>query len=125
MLYNNAGVTHIGNLLDVSDEQIERTIKINLLSHFWTLKAFLPSMIEKKRGHIITTGSTLGLKGVMTGTAYSASKFGVRGYLEALESEIRHHPEQLDIKFTTIYPFFVDTPLIAGLKVTYRYLISE
>jgi all-trans-retinol dehydrogenase (NAD+) len=121
ILYNNAGITYIGNFLDINHDQIEKTVRINLLSHFWTLKEFLPAMVERKRGHIVTMCSTLGLKGVRTGSAYAASKFGVRGYLGCLESEIRNHPAKPDIKFTTIYPFFVKTPLIRGLKVTYRY----
>jgi len=110
-------------MLETSPEQLERTVQINLISHFWTIREFLPKMIENGSGHIVTTCSTLGLKSVQKGVAYSASKFGVRGFIEALKCEMRHHPLKPDIKFTTAFPFFADTPLITGLQVTYRYVI--
>lgn len=96
-------------------------IQVNLISHFWTLREFLPSMIAEGRGHVVTSCSVLGMKGVRKAVAYCGSKFAVRGYIEALESELRHLPNKPNIKFTTVYPFFVDTPMVDNLKIQYRH----
>jgi all-trans-retinol dehydrogenase (NAD+) len=54
ILVNNAGVVSGATLLNTSDEKIERTMKINVLPLFWVTKAFLPAMLERNSGHIIT-----------------------------------------------------------------------
>jgi all-trans-retinol dehydrogenase (NAD+) len=54
MLINNAGITGIGSILEQSPELIEKTIQVNLIAHFWTLRSFLPGMIERNHGHIVT-----------------------------------------------------------------------
>jgi all-trans-retinol dehydrogenase (NAD+) len=63
ILVNNAGVVSGGRFLNVPDEKIEHTINVNLMAHFWLLKAFLPAMIERRSGHIVTMSSCAGLVG--------------------------------------------------------------
>jgi len=46
--------------LKLTEHQIEQTYKVNILAHFWTLREFLPSMMKRNRGHIVTTASVLG-----------------------------------------------------------------
>jgi all-trans-retinol dehydrogenase (NAD+) len=116
MLWNNAGIARVKDLLGSKPEDLEQTIQINLISHFWTLRAFLPSMIEKNHGHIITTASLGAYFGAKYGMAYFAAKFGIRGWVESLQDELRVHPKNPDkIKFTTIFPSFVRTPLTKGV----------
>ena len=77
ILVNNAGIYHGLYLQELTDEQIERMFHVNTLSHFWTVRAFLPKMIECKRGHILEIASLGGLLGSVKQVDYCASKFAV------------------------------------------------
>jgi len=72
IIINNAGVVQGKLILDLSPEDIQQTFGVNTLAHFWILKAFLPGMIAKKRGHIVTMSSVMGVHGVaqMTDTLH-------------------------------------------------------
>lgn len=54
MLINNAGIVKGNSFLELSETDIERTISINLLGQIWACKTFLPHMVEKNRGHIVS-----------------------------------------------------------------------
>lgn len=60
ILINNAGITSGKSLVDLSNEEIERIIQVNLMSSFYLDKAFLPDMLLLKRGYIVTVASVLG-----------------------------------------------------------------
>lgn len=60
ILVNNAGITSGKSLIDLSFEEIEKIIQVNLMSSFYLDKAFLPDMLILKRGYIITVASVLG-----------------------------------------------------------------
>jgi all-trans-retinol dehydrogenase (NAD+) len=74
-------------------------------------------MIEANHGHIATSCSIAGFFGGRGDAPYCASKFGIRGLIETLRSEIRNHPLKPLINFTTIYPYFVHTPITEGLTI--------
>ena len=63
ILINNAGVVSGRPFLECSDEQLIRTMEINTMAHFWTVKAFLPEMIKQNSGHIVTIASAGGIIG--------------------------------------------------------------
>eukprot|EP00118_Oscarella_pearsei_P007125 m.33778 g.33778 ORF g.33778 m.33778 type:complete len:304 (+) comp31883_c0_seq3:15-926(+) len=90
VLVNNAGVVSGRFLLDCPDENIEKTIQINLMAHFWMCKAFLPGMVERNSGHIVEVSSTVGFSGAAQLVDYCTSKFGVVGFTDSLEVELRH-----------------------------------
>lgn len=75
VLINNAGIYHGLMLQDLTDNQIERIFNINILAHFWTVRAFLPKMIENKRGHIVEIASMGGIAGLLKQVDYCATKF--------------------------------------------------
>ena len=60
MLINNAGVVSGKPILETTDDEVLQTMAVNTLAPFWTVKAFLPSMKERKSGHIVNIGSVLG-----------------------------------------------------------------
>jgi short-subunit dehydrogenase len=60
VLINNAGVVNGKPILDTSDDEVLRTLAVNTLAPFWTVKAFLPSMKQRDAGHIVNIGSVLG-----------------------------------------------------------------
>ncbi|XP_045182028.2 17-beta-hydroxysteroid dehydrogenase 13-like [Mercenaria mercenaria] len=107
-LVNNAGILHGAAFLTLTDEEIKRTIDINLLAYFWTCRQFLPPMINRNSGHIVNVASMAAKKGVAYLTDYAASKHGVEGFTDALSDEMRR--EGYDgLYFTTVFPMFVDT----------------
>ncbi|XP_014486626.1 PREDICTED: 17-beta-hydroxysteroid dehydrogenase 13-like isoform X2 [Dinoponera quadriceps] len=110
ILVNNAGIMSCHAFLDHTADEIKRIFDINVLAHFWTLQAFLPSMIEKNHGHIVALSSIVGLFGLSNIIPYSASKFAVRGLMEAINDELQLSTKGKSmIKFTTVYPYIVDT----------------
>lgn len=80
VLINNAGIYHGLMLQDLTDNQIERIFNINILAHFWTVRAFLPKMIENKRGHIVEIASMGGIAGLFKQVDYCATKFATGNY---------------------------------------------
>ena len=63
ILINNAGIVQCLPFLNLSPALVERTFQVNVLAHMWTIKHFLPSMIENKSGHIVAISSIAGLIG--------------------------------------------------------------
>lgn len=75
------------------------------------IQAFIPDMIKQKKGHIVALSSCAGLFGLRNLVPYCGTKFAVKGIMLALSEEIRHYEPDADIKFTTIFPYMVDTGL--------------
>ena len=106
VLFNNAGFGRLDwleNLDPVAD--IERQLQVNLLGLIQTTRAVLPHMIEKRAGHIINMSSLAGFIATPTYSIYAASKFGVRGFTEALRREV----SVWNIRVSGIYPGGVET----------------
>jgi len=121
ILVNNAGVVSGKPLLELSDEHIERTFRVNTLALFWTTKAFLPAMVARGSGHIVTVASAAGLIGSPRETDYAASKFAAVGFNEALRLELKRSAP--GVKTTVIRPFYIDTGMFAGVKTRFPLLL--
>lgn len=121
VLINNAGIVTGKLFLAASDEEIERTFKINTLALFWTTRAFLPAMVGRNTGHIVTIASAGGLVGAPRLTDYSASKFAAVGFDEALRMEMQHLGYR--IRTTVVCPFYIDTGMFAGVKTRFSWLL--
>ncbi|XP_046813641.1 short-chain dehydrogenase/reductase family 16C member 6-like isoform X2 [Vespa crabro] len=119
ILINNAGIMPCHSFLDYTPEEIRKIFDVNVLAHFWVLQAFLPNMITKNHGHIVALSSMAGIVGLTNLVPYCASKFAVRGFMEALSEELREYSKgkNLNINFTTIYPYMVDTGLCKKPKI--------
>ena len=113
LLINNAGVVSGQGLLETSDEKIELTMAVNTMALFWVTKAFLPGMLERKSGQIVTVASAAGLIGVRGLVDYSASKFAAVGFSEALRMELG--AKKTGVLSTLVCPFFIDTGMFAGV----------
>ncbi|GAB0095670.1 estradiol 17-beta-dehydrogenase 11 [Sergentomyia squamirostris] len=109
ILVNNAGIMPMISLMEGGVRDIEKILSVNLTSHFWTVRVFLESMIRRRKGHIVAISSLSGLDAAGRAVAYSASKFGVRGFMEALREEIRLEGHLGEIFTTTVYPYFIST----------------
>jgi len=107
ILVNNAGTSKFGGFLELTPEEWERIIQVNLMGVYNVTRAVLPEMIERKSGDIINISSTAGQKGAPVTSAYSASKFAVLGLTESLMLEVRKH----NIRVTALTPSTVVTDL--------------
>jgi NADP-dependent 3-hydroxy acid dehydrogenase YdfG len=106
ILFNNAGFGRLDWLekLDPRSD-LQDLIQVNVLGVLWMSQAVLPHMIERRSGHIINMSSVGGLVAPPTYCSYSASKFAVRGFTEALRREVRIY----GISVSGIYPGGVAT----------------
>ena len=96
ILINNAGIVTGKYFLDAPDELIEKTFQVNTLAHFWLVKSFLPGMLERNSGHIVSIASAGGLAATPRMSDYCSSKFAVVGFDESLRLELKkkgHHVE--------------------------------
>jgi 3-oxoacyl-[acyl-carrier protein] reductase len=105
ILVNAAGLGIFGPVVDSKDEDFQTLIETNLRGIFFTCRFVLPSMIERKQGHIINVASIAGKVGSANRAIYCASKFGVIGFTESLAEEVRQHR----IRASVICPGSTDT----------------
>lgn len=121
ILINNAGYVSGKTILENSPEAIRKTLDINVLAHFWTIKAFLPAMLRNGFGHIVTIASAGGLIGVHRLSDYSASKFAVFGLDESIRMEARRM--NWPIRTTVVCPYYIDTGMFKGVKTRFPLLL--
>lgn len=121
VLVNNAGVVSGKKLLEVDEDRIRKTFGVNTLALFWTTRAFLPGMIERNEGHVVTVASAAGLVGVKGLVDYSSSKFAAVGFDEALRMELADTAP--GVKTTVVCPFFIDTGMFEGAKTRFAWLL--
>ena len=88
LLVNNAGISKVGLLTDLSPEEWKELIETNLSSLFYHCKSIIPSMLQKEEGRIINISSMWGSVGASCEVAYSASKGGVNAFTRALAKEL-------------------------------------
>ena len=88
VLVNNAGISHIGLLSEMSAEEWRRIMAVNLDSCFYTCRHAIPLMLQKHSGKIINISSVWGNAGASMEVAYSASKGGVNAFTKALAKEL-------------------------------------
>jgi NAD(P)-dependent dehydrogenase (short-subunit alcohol dehydrogenase family) len=108
VLVNNAGNFYAGFFEELSPEQFERQLATNLVGQLNVTRVVLPVMRKQRSGHIITMSSTAGIVGQEFCSAYSASKFGLEGWMESLRFEV----EPFDIRTTIVEPGFFRTALL-------------
>ncbi|MCB1870932.1 MAG: SDR family oxidoreductase [Gammaproteobacteria bacterium] len=110
LLINCAGMSSFQPFPEQSPELLENIIQLNLITPMLLTRQLLPQMLQRGGGQIVNIGSTFGSIGFAWFTAYSASKFGLRGFSEALRREL----EGSGVKVTYIAPRAVKTALNSG-----------
>lgn len=121
VLVNNAGVVSGKPFLELADESIEQSFRVNALALFWTAKAFLPDMIERNAGHVVTVASASGLIGVARLADYAATKWAAVGFDESLRMELRKRSP--GVKTTVVCPYFINTGMFEGVKTRFPMLL--
>jgi NAD(P)-dependent dehydrogenase (short-subunit alcohol dehydrogenase family) len=97
---NNAAIDHTISIADMSIEQWDQVIGVNLRGPFLTAKAALPVMQRQRSGHIVNVASTAATRAWANASAYHASKWGLVGFGRALGVEGRPY----NIRVTTVLP---------------------
>ncbi len=107
-LFNCAGIMRMGPFAETPLEEHRRTVEINILGVINGIYASLDLLKQTRRAHIVSMGSASGIYGVPDLATYSASKFFIRGFTEALNIELAKD----DITVTDLMPLYVDTPMV-------------
>lgn len=115
VLVNNAASFEAGFFEELTPQQIDRQLAVSLIGPMNVTRAVLPVMRRQRSGHVVTISSTAGLAGYEYCVAYSASKYGVEGFMEALAAEI----EPFGIGTTIVNPGFFRTQLLSKESTNY------
>lgn len=91
VLVTSAGSSHPGYFEQLDDSVFRDLMDVDYFGTLHAIRAVVPSMIERRRGHLVTISSTAGLIGVFGYSAYAPAKFAVRGLTETLRSELAPH----------------------------------
>lgn len=122
VLINNAGVALLcGSFHETALEDIEWLFNINFWGVVRMTKAFYPYFISRNEGHIVNVSSVFGLGGFSNQSAYSPSKFAVRGFTETLRMELIG----TGINTTSVHPGGIDTAITANAKASGRYVAHQ
>jgi 3-dehydrosphinganine reductase len=107
ILINSAGISYPQNFERIQFSKFDDIVKTNLYGSWNTVDTLLPCLINTK-GYIVNVSSMAGLIGVFGMTAYSASKYAIIGFSEALRSELKQH----DVTVSVLCPPDVNTPML-------------
>lgn len=121
VLINNAGISHIGLLSDMSIEEWNHIVAVNLTSVFSTCKCVTPSMVHSKSGKIINISSVWGNVGASCEVAYSACKGGINAFTKALAKELAPS----NIQVNAIACGVIDTAMNACFDEDERQSLAE
>jgi len=114
LLVNNAGVALSGTFEQVSMADFDWLMEINLHAVIRMTKAFLPQLLSRPGSHVVNISSLFGLIAPATQVAYVTSKFGVRGFTEAL----RHELADRGVGVTVVHPGGIKTNIAASARVS-------
>jgi NADP-dependent 3-hydroxy acid dehydrogenase YdfG len=107
ILVNAAGAFRLAPIADTSAAEFDEHIAVNLAGPFLLIRAFLPDMLGRGTGHVVSIGSIAGRHAFPNNGAYSASKFGLRGLHAVLDAELRG----TGVRATLVEPAATDTTL--------------
>ncbi len=107
ILVNNAGVLLMRGLFDITRQEFERVLAVNLVGTFLGIKAIAPLIIDRGGGAIVNISSIDGMKGSNATAAYSASKWGVRGLTKVAAMELGPR----GVRLNSVHPGGISTPM--------------
>jgi 2-keto-3-deoxy-L-fuconate dehydrogenase len=108
ILVNNAGIGHVGNLRGTEAADLDRMYAVNVRGPFNFCKAFVPAMLDRRKGSVISLASIGGIVAVRDRLAYTVSKFAVVGLTKSLALDHSHE----GVRFNCICPGRVETPFV-------------
>ena len=112
IIVNNAGITHYGMLSDVTEEEWDLVMNVNLKGAFLCTQAFMTAMVKQKYGRIINVSSIWGISGASCEVVYSTAKGGMNAFTKALAKELA--PSGVTVN--AVAPGAVHTEMMARLS---------
>ncbi|MCA9491283.1 MAG: SDR family oxidoreductase [Myxococcales bacterium] len=112
ILVNNAGIMPLGPFLEQSPDRDDRQIDINVRGVVHGMRAVLPGMLRRRRGHVVNVASVAGKVGVPFAAVYAGTKHAVVGLTEA----VRHELRDSGVDLSYVLPSIVDTELTSGTR---------
>ncbi|MFI7589793.1 glucose 1-dehydrogenase [Spongisporangium articulatum] len=110
VLVNNAGILHFGALEETSLADYERVVRVNQVGTFLGMRTAVPLMRARGGGSIVNVSSVEGIGGMAMLTAYSATKFAIRGMTKVAAMELGRD----GIRVNSVHPGMIDTPMISS-----------
>jgi 3-oxoacyl-[acyl-carrier protein] reductase len=121
ILVNNAGIAHYGLLSDVSEEEWDNVMNVNLKGMFLCTQAFMPHMVTQKYGRIINVSSVWGITGASCEVLYSTAKGGMNAFTKALAKELA--PSGITVN--AVAPGPVETSMMERFEAAEKAAIAE
>lgn len=121
ILVNNAGKAHYGMLADVTEDEWDDIMAVNLKGTFLCSQIFMPYMVTQRYGRIINVSSVWGISGASCEVAYSASKGGVNAFTKALSKELA--PSGVTVN--AVAPGAVQTAMLSNLQEEELRMLEE
>ncbi|KAL4895524.1 short-chain dehydrogenase/reductase 2 [Aspergillus ambiguus] len=115
VLVNNAGIMQSGTILDQSEAAVRQTFEVNTMAHYWTVKEFIPAMVERNHGHVVTVASMASFMTVGKMASYCCTKASALAFHEGLTQELKYWSNVNGVKTSVIHPLYVETPMIKAL----------
>ncbi len=115
LLVNNAGVGHVGGLLQTTAADLDRLHAVNVRGTFNLCRAFVPAMLERRRGSVINLASVSGVIAVRERLAYNMTKHAIVGLTKSLALDHSH----TGVRFNAICPGRVETPFVKARIAEY------
>ncbi|MBG09236.1 MAG: short-chain dehydrogenase [Halobacteriovoraceae bacterium] len=122
ILILNAGMVQGKKILDTNDDLIEKTFLVNAISNFWLTKVFLPKMMEKNEGHIVSISSISAFATTTKLCDYAASKSASFSFNETLRLELAD--QKSNIKTSVICPYYMNTGMFKGVKPKFSFILD-
>lgn len=119
ILVSNAGISNQSGVLELTDDQWQQILAVNLVGAWHAIKAVTPGMIERGRGgSIVIISSTAGLVGAPNQAHYTASKHGLQGLAATSANELGQH----NIRVNTVNPGMVNTEMAMNERLLKAYI---
>ena len=121
VLVNNAGISHVGLISQITPEEWDRLFAVNVKSIYNTVRAVLPAMLQKQAGAVVNLSSMWGQAGASCEAAYSATKGAVIALTQALARELGPS----GIRVNAVSPGMIDTEMNAHLSAEDKAALAE
>lgn len=121
ILVNNGGISHYGMLMDVTEEEWDNVISVNLKGMFLCSQLFMPNMIAQRYGRIINVSSIWGMSGASCEVLYSTTKGGMNAFTKALAKELA----PTGVTVNAVAPGAVETEMMDGFNAEEKAAIQQ
>ncbi|ETS74861.1 hypothetical protein PFICI_13345 [Pestalotiopsis fici W106-1] len=115
VIINNAGLLNLGSIINIDPAKVQRLLNVNVTALFLVSKEFLPAMVERNHGHVVTIASMASYVAIAGMVDYAASKAAALAFHEGLTQELKHRYDAPRIRTTVVNPSWVRTPMTAEI----------